>query len=466
MINTAINLFNKEGKNEAIPIVTGRVSEVNISNGTISPYRNKLVNLLQKLRQTYDATDAINLLIKEHPDVSMAFSTLIRLANQGFDMEFNASGSIKGKNKSKFEKQISDEWREFSSRVNGISSQGLDGLIDQFHSSAFAMGGMGCEVVVRADLSDVEDVYPISPQTIEWKIENRDGSQKWIPYQRINGKRIDLSQGNFFWCPFDTDIGRPDGNLMLKSAIPAADMQLEFFNSSQTVLYRIGVPRYDVSISIEKIMESAPAEVKSDSTGKKQQKYIQECINQIQERFRSIGVENDFVHTDDSKIEIKGSQAAFFQGIDAYASIIDIQIMNSLKVLGTLMNRRDKGGSYALSSVEFKIMCDTIDSMRRGSKRLVEDIARIWLRVNGYSAVPKFTHRPIDWQTLKDQIEYKLKVQEYNRRSEEYGWVSPDEAAKNAVGAESAFNPTEMLFEFLKNTKTENSQSQKNGSDE
>lgn len=449
MINTTINLFGKESKNEAIPIATGRVSEANINDGTISPYRNKIVNLLQKLRQTYDATDAINLLIKEHPDVSMAFSTLIRLANQGFNMEFYANGSIKGKNKSKFEKQISDEWREFSSRVNGISSQGLDGLIDQFHSSAFAMGGMGCEVVVRADLSDIEDVYPISPQTIEWQIENRNGIQKWIPYQRINGKKIDLSKGNFLWCPFDTDIGRPDGNLMLKSAIPAADMQLEFFNSSQTVLYRIGAPRYDVSISIEKIMESAPVEVKSDSTGKKQQKYIQECINQIQERFRSIGVENDFVHTDDSKIETKGGQSAFFQGIDAYANIIDIQIMNSLKVLGTLMNRRDKGGSYALSSVEFKIMCDTIDSMRRGSKRLVEDIARLWLRVRGYDAVPKFTHNPIDWQTLKDQIEYKLKVQELNRRAQEYGWISADEAAKNGIGAEKAAKAESDLFAYV-----------------
>lgn len=400
------------------------------------------------MRYTNDAIDAINLLIKEHPDVSMAFSTLLRLANQGFQMDFYMNGSTKGKNKSKVEKQISDEWRDFAARVNSISSQGLDGLIDQFHSSAFAMGGMGCEVVVKEDLSDIEDVYPVSPQNLEWRLEQRDGKSKWIPYQCVNGKRIDLSQANFFWCPFDADIGRPDGNLMLKSAIPAADMQLEFFQSSQTVLHRIGTPRYKLRINVEKLLETAPPEVRNDASGVKSRQYITDCITQYKTAFRQIGVENDFVFTDDCEIETIGGQSAFFQGIDAYASIIDVQVMNALKVLSTLMNRRDSG-SYALSSVEFKIMCDTVDSMRRGSKRLVEDIARLWLRVRGYDAVPKFTHNPIDWQTLKDQIEYKLKVQELNRRAQEYGWISADEAAKNGIGAEKAAKAESNLFAYV-----------------
>ncbi len=414
------------------------------------------------MRYTNDAIDAINLLIKEHPDVSMAFSTLLRLANQGFQMDFYMNGNAKGKSKSKTEKQISDEWRDFAARVNSISSQGLDGLIDQFHSSAFAMGGMGCEVVVKEDLSDIEDVYPISPQNLEWRLEKRNGKSEWVPYQCVNGKKIDLSQGNFFWCPFDADIGRPDGNLMLKSAIPAADMQLEFFQSSQTVLHRIGTPRYKLRINVEKLLETAPPEVRNDASGVKSRQYITDCITQYKTAFRQIGVENDFVFTDDCEIETIGGQSAFFQGIDAYASIIDVQVMNALKVLSTLMNRRDSG-SYALSSVEFKIMCDTVDSMRRGSKRLVEDIARLWLRVRGYDVVPKFTHNPIDWQTLKDQIEYKLKVQELNRRAQEYGWISADEAAKNGIGAEKAAKAESNLFAYVnsQNIETENSGGEK-----
>lgn len=382
----------------------------------------------------------------------MAFSTLIRLANQGFDMDFSVRDSGSGE-KSSIEKQISDEWREFASRVNGISSQGLDGLIDQFHSSAFAMGGMGCEVVVKEDLSEIEDVYPISPQTIEWKLESSEGTQRWIPYQCVNGKRLDLSQGNFFWCPFDTDIGRPDGNLMLKSAISAADMQLEFFNSSQTVLYRIGTPRYKVSMDVEKLMASAPLEVRNDATGQRAMKYIKDNTEMMKSMFSNISATSDFYCTNALNIDTIGGQSAFFQGIDAYSSIIDIQVMNSLKVLGTLMNRRDSGGSYALSSVEFKIMCDTIGSMRRGSKRLVEDIARIWLRVMGYSASPKFTHKPIDWQTLSDQIEYKLKAQELDRRSQEYGWIDADRAAKASTGAQGAVNDGDTLFEYVKSVK-------------
>lgn len=382
----------------------------------------------------------------------MAFSTLIRLANQGFDMEFSVK-DCGDTEKPTLEKQILDEWRDFSAQVNGISSQGLDGLIDQFHSSAFAMGGMGCEVVVKSDLSGIEDVYPISPQTIEWRLEDREGAQRWIPYQCVNGKQLDLSRSNFFWCPFDTDIGKPDGNLMLKSAISAADMQLEFFNSSQTVLYRIGTPRYKVSMDVEKLMASAPLEVRNDATGQRAMKYIKDNTEMMKSMFSNISATSDFYCTSALDINTIGGQSAFFQGIDAYSSIIDIQVMNSLKVLGTLMNRRDSGGSYALSSVEFKIMCDTINSMRRGSKRLVEDIARIWLRVMGYSASVKFTHKPIDWQTLNDQISYKLKVQEFDRRSQEYGWKDADSAAKASTGTEKVENSGNVLYEYVKSVK-------------
>ena len=82
--------------------------------------------------------------------------------------------------------------------------------------------------------------------------------------------------------------------------------------------------------------------------------------------------------------------------------------MNSLKVLGTLMNRLNNKGSYALSSMEFKIIVDFLEPRQRAAKRVVEEIARIWLRTKGYRATGKYTPNPIEWQSFKDKYDYLL----------------------------------------------------------
>lgn len=442
-------LFSKKGIENAgeTPLYVGRVSGVNVNVSTISPYSGSTtVNLLQRLRSAGCDMDKIQLLIKEHPDTSMAYTVLMSLVNQGGDIEFIVNG---GKNQ-RLAKRIKDEWRLFASRVNATSGQGLDGLVYQLHGSDFAMGGMACEVVVKPDLSDIEDVYPISPQTLVWELEKRENGMVWVPYQMVNSSKIDLSRANFLWFPFAADIDMPNGNLLFKPVIMAADMQLEFFRSSQTVLYRIGTPRYKFTVNVQKMVEGATPDIKNNAI--KLKEFVNGRINEIVGSLRGIGVENDFVLTDDTEATtIGGDNPAFFQGVGAYADIIDIQVMNALKVLGSLMNRHNNGGSYALSTVEFKVIADMLVPRQNAEKRLVESIARIWLRVHGYDADVKYTPNPIEWQTFKDKMEYLLKRQEYHRRGEEYGWISPDEAASKSMGAEKAYNPTEMLFEYVKN---------------
>lgn len=420
-------------------INVGQVSEADLSNGILTPYRTKNTKLLEKLRYTYNSYDAINLLIDEHPDVSMAFSVLQALVNQGGRIEFSDS---KGKNSS----DILAEWEDFAARVNSTAANGLDGLMVQLHGNDFRSGGMGCEVVVKEDLSDIEEIYPISGSCLEWKLEERGGKHKWIPYQLVNGKQIDLSEANFLWIPFNPK-DNPEGTLLFAPAIPAADMQLEFFNSSQSVLYRVGCPRYDVKINKERLLASAPADVKNNI--EKQKQYIQSAIAITMANFKNISVKNDIIHTDDTDVgTIGGESSAFFQGIGAYANIIDVQIMNAVKVLKTLMNR-SASGSYALSTVEFKVIVDMLEPRQRAEKRMVENIARIWLRVHGYNATAKYTPNPIEWQSMLDKIDFELKNQQFYRRSDEYGYISPDEAAQKVNNARKAFTNREGFFEYI-----------------
>lgn len=441
-------------------IYSGRASEVSTTRTDYSPYRTKSTKLLQRLRYTQNVYDAIDLLIEEHPDTSMGFSVLQSLVNQGGKLEF--IGLSKRKTK-----EVQSEWRKFAERVNRVNSNGLDGLLVQLHGNDFRSGGMGCEIVVKEDLSDIEDIYPISGKELKWKLEEREGQKRWIPYQCVNAKEIDLSKANFVWIPYNP-TNSPAGTLLFAPAISAADMQLEFLNSSQTVLYRVGCPRYNIEINREALMQSATQEVKQDRN--KQIEYIQDAFDTTRAAFEKLSAENDLIHTDDTKVTVIGGESSsFFQGIGAFADIVDVQMMNAVKTLGTLMNRRSSG-SYALSTVEFKVIVDMIEPRQRAEKRLVEEIARIWLRVHGIKADAKYTPNPIEWQTMLDKIEFQLKNQQFYRRSDEYGYISPDEAANKVNGVDGAYTVRDGLYEYLKkdlnvensNTNTDESEGEQN----
>lgn len=419
---------------------SGRASEVNLSSNVISPYKSKSTRLLQRLRHTHNVYDAIKLLAEEHPDTSMGLAVLQALVNQGGHIEFTGCRRASAT-------QIKEEWDIFAARVNSVASNGLDGLLVQLHSLDFTEGGMACEIVLNKDLSDIEDIYPIAPSTIEWKLETRNGKQIWVPYQNVNAKHIDLSKANFLWIPFNPKI-TPEGSLLFAPAVPAADMQLMFFESSQSVLYRVGCPRYDIKLNKERLVASAPSEIKTNTA--KLKEFIKDAFSTVRAQFQNMSAENDIVHTDDIEVEtIGGESSAYFQGIGAYAEIIDIQMMNAVKTLGTLMNRRSSG-SYALSSVEFQVIVKMLEPRQRAEKRLVEDIARLWMRIHGYNATVKYTPNPIEWEKMLDKIEYALKNQEFNRRSEEYGYISQDEAAKNTNGVGKAYEERKGIFEYLK----------------
>lgn len=438
------NKKSKKKENEAV-IYSGRASAIDTYADVA--VAQKTTDLLTKLRSKRDVFDAIELLVEEHPDTSMAYEMLLSLVNQGGTIEFGANGRNTEK--------IKEDWDIFAQRVGKLCANGLDGVVYQLHSSDFLAGGMACEVVVSKDMSDIEDVYIINPKTLKWKLG--DDKQTYIPYQKINGQEIDLSKSNFLWVPFNPKIANPNGTLLFRPAISAADMQLEFFRSSQVVLYRVGMPRYKVVIDVDKLMEIAPTEVKNDVTGKKQQEYIANATSIIRNNLSAIGVKNDFIITSDMSIDTVGvNNSAFFQGISSFGEIIDTQMMNALKVLGTLMNRHQNGGSYALGTVEFKAICAMLEPRQRAEKRMIESIARIWLQVKGYNATVKYTPNPIEWQTFKDKVEYMLKNLEYNRRGEEYGYIDADTAAKKSMGTAKAFKPAKDLYEYIKKSFSAN----------
>lgn len=414
------------------PLPTGRQTAVNSRySSTLSPHRSRTGDVLKTLRSIPEETAAVEFLKRVNPDVSMAVWNFVRLANQGHEMNFYG---LDGKKRT----DLDDKWREFAARVNEISNSGLDGLVDQLHYSSFLLGAMGVEVEVTPDRKDIYDIYPVKPQTIEWELKEIDGRKTWVPYQYNEHKKVylDRKHANFFWVPADPDIGDPRGTLNLSPVLQAIDFQMQIFQDLQAVLHHQGYPKIDISIDIEKLFAMCPAHIKNDP--KKLTEWMDDNVNRMRRNLESMEPDSDYIHTSDSTINMnQGANAGRSLDVRAINELVDTQTLSGLKQMAIFMNR-NTGITESWGTVQFRIYCSGIQSCQRGSKRIIEEIARLWLRVNGEQAIPHFKHNTIDWNSEEQRMTVELMKQEFYAVAQLMGWVDGDLAAQEVMGAERA----------------------------
>lgn len=437
----------KEKKKSERSISPKQISVMKSSDMNIFIDNRKTIDLLKEIATAPTKFDAIRTIIEKTPDGKMAMNIYLRLANQGIKVELH--NSTTGKTVKKYDREL----RDFTKNIGKNNASGLDGLIDQLHASAISRTGMAVEVVVNDEATDIEEVVIIDPATIT--------QFKWIPekkryaaYQNgINAQQVDLYDGNFFWVPHQPQTGRPDGTMQFEPAIATMTEFYQLIQDSMVVLNRIGYPRYKCEIDRAALLESATPAQKS--TPEAQEKLFESVFNQVETQMRKMGKDNDLVTFDSNKVELLGG-GVNGSGIDvrAWFEVLEPLIVNSFQLTPVLMGRLSSG-SYSLGTAEYKIVKDTVDTMRRESKRIVEEIINLWARVKGYNVRATVTHNPIDWQTELDKLNVELKKIEKARRSEEYRWISHDEAAQQALGQDNASEPAQLdMFEYLSKANT------------
>lgn len=438
-----IGIFNKkEDKEHNERITTGQISSIPLKDRDIWVSVQRTTNLLQKIACETNKFKAIDIIISETPDGQQAYNNYLRLANQGVTIE------LYNRNTNRRVKKYDTEVRDFCSKLGVNNSAGLDGMLDQLHGASIARGGMACEVIVDNSGTEVEDVLLVDPATF-YEYKWIESEHRYAIYQqRYDGKKIDLYEGNFFFVPHQPKAGRPDGTLAFLPAVVTMTQFYQLFADSMRIMNRIGYPRYDVSIDEEKLLNSLPPNMKN--TMEQQQKAFQQAFNDVQNSLRSIGKDSDIIHFSSNNVEVIGG-GVNGAGIDvrAWFEVLEPLIVNSFNMTPVLMGRLT-GGSYSLGTVEFKIVTDTVDSMRRGSKRILEQVINLWARVKGYPIYAVVNHNPINWELMKEKLEVELKRMEKARRAEEYGWIDHDTAAMDGAGAEKADNnDNKGLYEYL-----------------
>lgn len=417
-----------------------------VESKDVSTSLPRIADLLGALNEITDTRKAIRFIVEKTPDGKAALNTYLRLANQGIKIEWfdKATG--------KLTKDFDAESTNFCARMGVNNASGLDGMIDQFHYGAVVSGGMAAEVVVSKYADDVEDVVVVDVDTID-KFEWDEKLKRYRIYQKtdkVGGPKVDLCNGNFFYIPNDPKPGRPDGVLQFEAAVYAVAHYLKLMRDSGAVLERIGYPRYNVTIDNEKFISGLPEAVKHDREKLKEAQKA--FFAEVGLKCSQASYKSDFVSWDSVKREILGGNSSLGVDVRSFTEITNIEIPQAFAIPPIIMGRGQGKGSYALGTVEMEILVGKIESMRRSSKRMIENIMNLWARVKGYNISCKVTHNPVDWEKQIDKLEAHIKKIEAYRRMQEYGYIDIDEAARNVANVEKAEGkqPPDGSYEYLK----------------
>lgn len=438
MANQIKNFFSKFAKKNQSKKVTeievdesgNKLSSFGYNVGDTVEQDSETEALLTQLRQETSTGEKIELISAKDPDVSMAVWAFQRLCMQGITIEIT---DLNGKRLTDAE----DLFNLQCSKWNKIGNDGLDGLIDNIHKTGLLYNIMMVEVVVdKTGENTFSGIYIIDPRTVEWKLEDRDKVQQWIPYQDQNGNKIDLTKGNIFWVVANPDINTPTGPYLLETAIPAVDYKLQTIRDSSAVLRRQGYPYNVFTISKERVINSLPASMKNDKNQIKEA--VQNAVNQARTVAAGREPTQDIVVTDDIAVE-RNSNSSAGSSIDtrAWFSEIDLQMLNGCKTLGFLMNR-NSGSTESWGTVQMKLITDMVHSYQNKSKRLIENIGAIWLQLNGIQGQLKMTHKPLEYQSEQQKWEAQEVKDRHYQLAQEQGWISIDEAAQGATGNDKA----------------------------
>jgi hypothetical protein len=243
---------------------------------------------------------------------------------------------------------------------------------------------------------------------------------------------------NFFWVPTDPDIDYPQGNYCLTPALQAIDFQLQILQDLQAVLHHQGYPRNDISIDVEKLFTIMPSEVKASQ--QKQKQWLMQRWNEIQGMLQGIDPDSDYIHFSDVNINMAaGANSGRGMDVRAIDELVSVQVLNGLKQMGILTNRVGGiGETESWGSLTFLIFCQGIQSIQRGSKRLLEEVCSLTLRVWGIQGIPEFIHAPVNWENEEQVYKVKLMEQQFYVIAQKMGWISNDYAAQMVCDADKA----------------------------
>jgi hypothetical protein len=367
-----------------------------------------------------------------NPDASLAVWNVLRLANSGHQVDVYTSeaGPDGQPVQDKEGKALVEDLAE---RAGGEYGGGVDTILDVFHLTLMTQGAIAAEVELSQNLREVVDLCPVDPRYIEFALDQE--SAKAVPVIIAGGapKRINLNQ--FRYLPLDPDVGDPHGRAPLWSALETVFFQTEVLRDLKAVCHNQGYPRLDVSLLEEIILQNVPEHLKAAGKEDELRSFVDGFLTDLQSTYNTLEPDDTFIHWDWVKVTSVGGAGGGGGAIDVAKVIaaIDAQIVAGLKQLPILLGRNE-GATTTHATVQWQIYVAGIEALQRRTKRLLEWMYNVALRVWGRQSYARVTFNAIRKSDRKAEAEAARIEADTMVMQELAGWVTHDEAAQAITG--------------------------------
>lgn len=378
--------------------------------------------------------DSLKIIRDISPDASMSVWNLLRLANSGHELEvIKPSGAV--------DKRATDLLNEYAKNVAKMYGGGVDQLINVLLLTSYTQGAIALEVELSENIKDVVDFHAVDPSTLDFR-RNKETGELDLVQKQSDGTYKVLNRETVFYQPFDSDIGDPFGRSPILPVLQIIFFQTQVLKDLQRVVHHQGHPRYDIKVVEEAIIENMPDYIKNQGPDAVRE-FVQGYIEDVQNQMNNLEPDSDFFHTDSIEVDLAGGATGQMIDVQRLMSVINQQIVVSLKQLPILLGRNEST-TETHGSIQWQIYVKGIESIQRGVKRLLERAYNVVLQIHGIQGSAHLTFDELQTSDRKadaeaESIETSTKIMQYNQ-----GWIDNDEAAMEMVGHPAVDEPKQI----------------------
>lgn len=381
------------------------------------------------LRLGTNSQQVIRDFVAASPDLAMAVSTYIRIGipNHFKIKAYNMDGTF-NVDATNLAHQILTRMDILGNYEDGFSGiWSLRSTSEALAKELIMFGACSAELVLdKARLP--RGFVPISTRDIRFRPDNQ-----WTkPIQDIGGQEVDLDIPTFFYCSIDQDLKEPYADSPLEAAIQPVLADQEFQNDLRRVLKRAIHPRLDVSINLEMLKKSMPAEYLHDP--QKFKEYLDRVIADVEAQVNGLRPEDALVHYDFVTLEYKNNGSdSTSDNYEILQKIVNAKLATGARSLPSILGHGS--GSQNIASSETLLFIKNADGLVRSKLNEIYSKAfTLAVRLFGQDAYVKFEYDPID---LRPEVELEAFRSMKNSRILDLlslGMITDEEAAIELTG--------------------------------
>lgn len=406
---------------------TGKGTDTNLTNSLTSYFNTSLAGL----RNSGKTLEAIRTLARVHGDVSAAVAAVVRLANTELHMRVYSSDHQLSPDGSNLLRSIVVRINNTFDYTGGYDDRmTLAGVKESLLRSIPLTGACALELVL--DKTGMPFRFqPVSVESIQFKVTKTAlgaTSNKIAPFQRSSKGVIDLDIPTFFYASLDQDLTSAYSASPLEPGLNTSFFHAETVDDIRRVVKRSGHSRLVVKLLSEKLINSAPLEVRSDPN--KLADWVETARVAVKTEIEKLSPEAALVFFDTMDASYLNSEIGASADYGPLMEVVDSILATSLKTPAAIVGKRTSGGSQNTSSTESLLFIKTAEGLHQPVESVLSRAMTLAVRLFGFDGYVVCKFAPID---LRPTIELEaFKSMEQTRVLEQLslGFISDDEAAE------------------------------------